>query len=293
MTWLRLILECNRDVAEKITDLLERLGAVSVSLEAANEELIVDDFSEQHKIWDQTRITALLHEDTDLDILTGCLRNAAGTDAISSHKVEVLQDQDWVTNYQQQVGPRLFGDILCICPGWSEPPATAKHVLMMDPGLAFGTGSHPTTGLCLDWLVTQEVTDKTVIDFGCGSGILGLSALKLGAKHAWAIDIDSVALAATRKNAERNKLSGKITTALPDQIEIPRTQILMANVLLNPLIELAEKFSDLSLPGADIVLSGILATQAEQCLAVYARWFTMSQPLFSNEWAMLVGKRKI
>ncbi len=291
MAWLRLSLDCSKQGAEIIQDLLERFGAISVSLEAISDELIVDHNSREQQLWEQTRVIALLDEATDLDILTGCLRNAVGNDAISNHSIKLLQDQDWVSNYHLQFGPRIFGEKLCICPGWSDPPASIKHILMMDPGLAFGTGSHPTTSLCLNWLVEQDLKDRTVIDYGCGSGVLALSALKLGAKFTWAVDIDPVAVMATRDNAVRNDLSEKIRVGLPDEDDnIPRSSLLIANVLLNPLMELAGKFSRMLIPGADIVLSGILVTQVDDCLAAYNRWFTMNQPVFSEEWGMLTGK---
>ena len=292
MAWLQLTLESNREDADKLSELLEQFGAISVSLSAISDELLFGQMDTGHEhLWEHTRVTALLYEDTDLDTLLVTLSKRAGHNHIFKHRIELLSDKDWVSEYQHAHGVRLFSDKFCICPSWCTPPDHVANILMLDPGLAFGTGTHDTTSLCLEWLIENDVQGKTVIDYGCGSGILALAALKLGAIKAIAIDIDPQALEATKVNAEKNQLMDRIIITLPDEIDIKAADILLANVLLNPLKELAPVLSRLVQPQGKIVLSGILAIQAEECLAVYQSWFNMNPPVFQREWAMLDGVR--
>src|SRR3972149_5303505 len=293
MAWLQLTFESNRESANTLSELLEKFGAVSVSLSASSNELLFGQGSSKSEdLWEQTRVTALLHEDTDLDTLIVVARNRVGANQIRQHQIELIEDRDWVSEYQQTHGPRIFGDQLCICPGWCTPPDHIPNILMLDPGLAFGTGTHDTTGMCLDWLPGHDVFGKQGVGYGCGSGVLALAALKLGAAHAWAVDIDAQALEATRANADRNQLSDQITIMHPDAIELPVVDMLLANVLLNPLKILATKFAGLVSADGVVVISGILATQAEECLAAYQSWFNMQTPVFRREWALLEGTRK-
>lgn len=293
MAWLQLSLESNKKDAELLTELLEQFGAISVSLSAISNELLFgQQENDNQQLWERTCITALLHDDIDLDTLLVTLNRRVGNDHILGHKIELLPDKDWVSDFQNSHGIRLFSDKLCICPGWCAPPDNVSTVLMLDPGLAFGTGSHDTTSMCLEWLTENDISGKSVIDYGCGSGILALAALKLGASTAYAIDIDPQALIAARENAEKNRLSDRITISLPGDINLQKTDFLLANVLLNPLKDLASLFANLVQPGGKIILSGILATQAEECQKVYQSWFDITPPVFRNEWAMLEGVRR-
>jgi len=293
MAWLQLTFASNRESARTLSDLLEQFGAVSVSLSATSNELLIDQNSpDSEDLWEQTRVTALLHTDTDLDALIAVARNRVGTDQIWHHHIELIEDRDWVSDFQQNYGSRIFKDQLCICPSWCTPPEQIPNILLLDPGLAFGTGTHDTTSLCLDWLIGHNVCGKQVVDYGCGTGILALAALKLGATHAWAVDIDEQALEATRINADRNQLADQITIMHPDEIDLPAVDVLLANILLIPLMDLAPKFAELVLEDGVVVITGILATQAEECLAAYQSWFNMQAPVFSREWALLEGARK-
>jgi ribosomal protein L11 methyltransferase len=293
MVWLQLTFASNRESARTLSELLEQFGAVSVSLSAISNELLVgQNSSESEALWEQTRVTALLHADTDLDTLIAVARNRVGADQIRQHHIELIEDRDWVSEYQQTHGSRIIKDLLCICPSWCRPPDHIPNHLLLDPGLAFGTGTHDTTSLCLDWLVDHDISGKQVVDYGCGSGILALAALKLGAAHAWAVDIDTQALEATRINADRNQLSDQITIMHPDKIDLPSVDVVLANILLNPLMDHAAKFAGLVTANGTVVVSGILATQVEECLAVYQSWFNMQTPVFSREWALLEGARK-
>lgn len=291
MSWLQLELETHQAQAEELSELLEQFGAVSVTLTAASDETVFDAESETKKLWDKTRLIALLHPDSDLDIMLVCLRDRIGADNIFNHKIELLKDKDWVSEFKSAHRPLFFSNRICVCPSWCEPPENNIPTLILDPGLAFGTGSHPTTSLCIEWLAENDVTDKVVIDYGCGSGILAMVAALLGAKQVYAVDIDEQALQAARDNIDRNKLSEKITVSHVDDASLPVTDILVANILMNPLKDLTETFSTLVKPGGNLVLSGLLHIQAEECLAAYASCFNMDEPVFNLEWTRLHGIR--
>lgn len=283
MSWLQLELELEtyQAQAEELSDLLEQFGAVSVTLTAASDEPVFDAESETKKLWDKTRLTALLHPDSDLDIILVCLRDRIGADNIFSHKIELLKDKDWVSEFKAAHQPLFFSSRVCISPSWCEPPENNIPTLILDPGLAFGTGSHPTTSLCIEWLAENDVTGKVVIDYGCGSGILAMVAALLGAKKVYAVDIDGQALKAARENINRNKLTEKIIVSHVDGLSLPVADILVANILMNPLKDLTEIFSTLVKPGGNLVLSGLLHVQAEECLAAYASCFNMDEPVFN------------
>ncbi len=295
MSWLQLELETNQAKAEELSELLEQLGAVSVSLTASSSEPLFDvavqDVSESKKFWQKTRVVALLHPDTDLDIMLVCVRDRIGAENIYHHKIESLKDKDWVSEFKAEHQPLFFSDRVCICPSWCEQTDNNIPTIILDPGLAFGTGSHPTTSLCVEWLAENDLTNKVVIDYGCGSGILAMVAALLGAKQVYAVDIDPQAIQAARDNIDRNGLAKKIEVAHVDECSLPVADILLANILMNPLKELAAKFSDLTRPGSDIILSGLLHVQADECLSVYSDYFNMYTPVFNSEWARLHGTK--
>jgi ribosomal protein L11 methyltransferase len=293
MSWLQLILESDLESAEQLSELLELFGAVSISMSAMSDEKIFGQAIEKDPVlWQRTRIEALLHEDTDLDTLLVCLRNRVGADRIDKHEISVLEDRDWVNEFKFGHGVKIFADRLCVCPSWCELPRDDIAHIILDPGLAFGTGTHETTAACLEWLASNDIKNKSVIDFGCGSGILALAAVKLGADKVYAVDIDPQALQATKENAKRNNVTDQLVIAHPDKIQLPAVDVLVANVLLNPLQELANHFSELVRLHGDLVLSGLLSTQAEECLAAYQSWFNMDEPVFKQEWSLLHGTRK-
>ena len=297
MPWLQLTLGSDAESAVQMAALLAKFEAVSVSFSAANDEKIFDCeppvSKENLDLWQEVRIVALLHMDTDLDVLLGCLRNKIGHDLQLDYALTVLEDSnDWVQFSQSEHGIKVFADRLCICPSWCEPPKNSMQVVYLDPGLAFGTGTHETTAACLEWLAKHSLAGKSLIDYGCGSGILALAAVKLGAQHVYAVDIDSQAVQVSKENAKINNVSDQLVIANANDIELPAVDVLVANLLLNPLNQLAGCFADLVHASGDLVLSGLLATQVEDCMAVYQRWFVMSEPIFKQEWAMLHGVRK-
>lgn len=289
MSWLQLELETNQAQAEELTELLEQLGAVSVTLTAASDDPVFDAEGETKKLWHKTRLIALLHPDADLDIILVCLRDRVGAENIFSHKIELIKDKDWISEFKAAHQPLIFSDRVCISPSWCDLPEHDLPTLILDPGLAFGTGTHPTTSSCIEWLAEHDLKGKTVIDYGCGSGILAMVAAILGAKQVYAVDIDEQAIQAAKENAERNNLSSKINISLVEEAPLPVVDILVANILMNPLKELVEEFSTIIQSGGDIVLSGLLHVQAEECLAAYSSCFNMDKPIFNQEWTRLHG----
>lgn len=291
MFWLQLTLESDPENAKKLVEMLQRFDAVSISLSASSNEPIFAVDTEKTNLWERTRITALLDKNIDIDTLLICLRNHVGTENIHSHAISILKDRQWVDQFQASHKPQIIAERLCICPTWCPAPENDIATVYLSPGIAFGTGKHTTTAACLNWMANHNITDKSLIDYGCGSGILALAALKLGAKKVYAIDVDPQALQSTKDNAQRNHISTQLCISHPDAIELPTADILVANILLQPLQTLSNHFAHLLRPGGDIVVSGLLATQADICSKTYARWFTMDAPIFSNEWALLHGIR--
>ena len=209
-----------------------------------------------------------------------------------AHKIEQLEDKDWEREWMDNFHPMRFGERLWICPSWRDVPDENAVNVMLDPGLAFGTGTHPTTSLCLQWLDSLDLTGKTVIDFGCGSGILAIAALKLGAAKAIGIDIDPQAIQASRDNAERNGVSDRLELYLPkDQPEEMKADVVVANILAGPLRELAPLISVLPVSGGLLGLSGILASQAESVCDAYADSFTLDPVVEKEEWCRITGRK--
>ncbi|MEW6692942.1 MAG: 50S ribosomal protein L11 methyltransferase, partial [Pseudomonadota bacterium] len=205
-----------------------------------------------------------------------------------------VEDQDWERAWMDQFQPLRFGEKLWIVPSWIEAPDAEAVNILLDPGLAFGTGTHPTTALCLEWLDGADMAGKTVLDYGCGSGILAIAALKLGATDAWGIDIDPQALTATRDNAARNGIeASRLHTGLPGALPKDALfDVLLANILMGPLIELAPTLTGHVRPGGRLVLSGLLGEQAEEVMAAYAADFDFDPPALKEGWARLTALRR-
>lgn len=294
MAWLKLSVTTAAAKAEELSEFLELFGAQAVSFEGISDEKIFahPDEANEQVLWQSTEVSGLLPDDVDMDILLVCMRERIGVEAIKNRSITLIQDKDWEQDYKNSVALQWIGESICICPSWLPAPESTIAPIILDPGLAFGTGTHATTRLCLQWLESIELNGKTVIDFGCGSGILALAAARLGADKVYAIDIDPQAIDATQANAEKNNLSEKIIATLPNQLTIPPSPVLVANVLLNPLKELSEELSLLVNVGGQIGLSGLLATQTDECLASYNQWFNMSTPNIEQEWAFINGVRK-
>jgi len=291
MSWLQLELETNQTYAEELSVFLEEFGAISICLTASSDEPIFDEGTEDNILWHKTKLTVLLNSKCDIDSLLFQLHQHFGGDAIYCHKIEFLKDKDWVREFKSKYQPIFFSNKICISPSWCKPSENEILTIILDPGLAFGTGIHPTTSLCIEWFCQNNIDNKIVIDYGCGSGILAMVAVKFGAKKVFAIDIDEQALKTARENIAKNKLDEKILVDHPKNVIIPKADILVANILQNPLKKLLKEFSSLTKSGSHIILSGLLAEQAEQCSAAYEAHFNMDKPVLRENWTSLHGVR--
>jgi ribosomal protein L11 methyltransferase len=257
-------------------------------LQDAADQPILEPGVGETPLWDNCILTALF----SASVNTAAIIEQINAVLYFSIKAEwqLVEDKDWSQEWKKHFKPIPCSEgRLWICPSWLEAPEPNAVNLRLDPGLAFGTGSHPTTMLCLNWLEKQSLEGKTVIDFGCGSGILGIAALLLGAEKVWAIDNDPQALLASRDNAQRNGIPDeRLITLLPEQIPVEaKADIMVANILAKPLIDLAQKISALTLPKGQLCLSGILSHQIDQVSAAYAEQFIFEPVAAEDDWAQL------
>ena len=292
MPWLRLTLTSHETHADSLGELLGKFSPAALSFKPASAEPVFGEGDDPGGYWERTSVSALFQPDVDLDIVLACARNQLGSANLLDCRVEAVADEDWVESHKAAFSPRVFGGRLCVCPSWHKPPPGVDGVIELDPGLAFGTGSHATTALCLEWLAGQDLAGCHVVDYGCGSGILGLAAARLGARAVTAVDVDPQALRATAANAKINGLAGRIVTVPPGDPRISEADVLVANILLNPLLGLVDTFSGLLHAGGRLALSGILANQAEDCSEAYTPAFEMDGAIYQDEWALLTGIRR-
>ena len=292
MNWLQISITATAAQAEDIENTLMAQGALSVTVVDAADQPLLEPGPGETPIWDRTRITGLFSDDENIALLRDRLLHALGEDIAHEISIEKLEDREWTRAWMEHFKPMCFGKRMWVVPEGFSPPDPDATNMRLDPGLAFGTGTHPTTALCLEWLDACELTGKTVIDYGCGSGILAIAALLLGAIQAWAVDNDPQALVATRENARKNAVDKHIDTLFPAELPAIQADICMANILAGPLLELAPILADHTRPGGKIILSGILADQADQVRARYSEWFDMPEPTLRSEWARLEGTRK-
>jgi len=264
-------------------------GALSVTLQDAADQPILEPGVGETPLWDSCVIKALFPSTIDTDAVSLQLQAQLQFLSQSELRWELLEDKDWSQEWKKYFKPMKCGDRLWICPSWAEAPEPGAINLLLDPGLAFGTGSHPTTHLCLRWLDQQDLKGKTLIDYGCGSGILGIAALLLGADKVIAIDNDPQALLASRDNAQRNQIADqRLITCLPDAIpDNSLADIMVANILAAPLIQLAGRITDLTAPGGLLCLSGLLETQITDVSAPYREYFDFGAAGLEDEWAQL------
>ena len=292
MTWLSLKLAVDGDRAEALSDALMAAGALSVAIEDrdAGTEAEAPQFGEpglaDPKSWQHNWLVALLAADADVPALIAAL----GLPADSEHQVETVEEQDWVRLTQSQFDPIPISGRLWIVPSWHEAPDPEAITIVLDPGLAFGTGSHPTTRLCLKWLEANLADGVTVLDYGCGSGILAIAAARLGAAKVVGVDIDPQAVQSARDNARANGVTAEFL--LPDQLRAGVYDVVVANILTNPLKALMPLLAAHVRVGGRIVLSGILDAQAEEVMAIYAQAFAMRHEATEEGWALLTGVRK-
>lgn len=292
MPWLQVRLAISPEQAETYEDALLEVGAVSVTFMDAEDQPIFEPELNTTPLWSHTHLLALFEADTDAGAVFAHLQLL--TDApLPEHHAEVIEDQDWERSWMDNFQPMRFGRRLWIVPSWHEAPEPEAVNLLLDPGLAFGTGTHPTTALCLEWLDGQQLQDTQVLDFGCGSGILAIAALLLGARQAVGTDIDVQALEASRDNARRNGIADdRFPVYLPADLPVQEADVLVANILAGPLVSLAPQLSGLVRPGGLLALSGILAEQGEEVAAAYARDFELDPIANRDGWVRISGRRR-
>jgi ribosomal protein L11 methyltransferase len=296
MPFLQLTLAIGSANPEPFEEALLELGATSITLEDAADDPVLEPAPGTTPLWPTVRLKALFDATTDRVALRNALE-AQFAQSLAPVAFDDVADRVWEREWLKDFRPMRFGRRLWICPAGLRPDQPedqrASQVFIdLDPGLAFGTGTHPTTALCLEWLDGAELADTTVIDFGCGSGVLAIAALKLGAKHAVAVDIDPQAIIATVANAERNGVSDRLIAAPVDEAELSSADVVLANILAEPLQQLAEQLARLVRKDGHIVLSGLLSSQAQRLATLYATWFDMAAVSTRDNWARLAGTRR-
>ena len=289
MSWLRIVVDANRDEGPAIETVLQQHGAVSVSFEDRADEPVFELLPGETPLWSEIRVTGLFPRDALAPAILTAIKTALGHTLVDS-RVELLADQDWERVWLDRFQPTRVGHNLWICPTHMDPPDPDAVTIFIDPGLAFGSGTHPTTAMCLDWLSRQDLRDRTVLDYGCGSGILAIAALKLGAREAWGVDIDPRALDVASDNARTNDVGGRFHTCLPQDLATKDFDVLVANILSGPLIALSGTFHGLIVPNGLIALSGILAAQADEVADAYASGFRLVSRQ-QDGWTLLSGAR--
>ena len=293
MAWLTLTVNADAHYADSLSDVLLELGALSVDIHDAQADTPQEQalFGEPGEpaphLWSYNLVTALFPEDAPIDAIMLQASHAIGLKQPLAYSSATLADNDWVRLTQSQFNPIRISQRLWIVPTWHTPSDPAAINITLDPGLAFGTGSHPTTRLCLRWLDANIKGGESVLDYGCGSGILAIAALKLGAASATGVDLDAQAVQASRDNAAANQVQAKFY--LPDDVSRHQADIVVANILTNPLKVLAPLLAGATRQGGQIVLSGILSEQAEEVMAIYGQWFDLEPPVREEGWACLSG----
>jgi ribosomal protein L11 methyltransferase len=323
MPFLQLTLPIGSADPEPFEDALMEAGALSITLEDAGDDPVLEPPPGATPLWPTVRIKALFDANEDRESLAERLHSTPLNWPVAHF--ETLADRAWEREWLKDFKPMRFGRRLWICPGGQRPSASSLQApvqtragelaeavpsplalsqkgegelaeavfIELDPGLAFGTGTHPTTRLCLEWLDGTDLHGRTVIDYGCGSGVLAVAALKLGASHAQGVDIDEQALTATIDNAARNEVLDRLQVCNARSMPREPANIVLANILAEPLIELADRLAELVLPRGSIVLSGLLEKQAEQVARRYQPWFDIAPVVVSDGWARLDGRRRV
>ncbi|GLQ98435.1 50S ribosomal protein L11 methyltransferase [Dyella mobilis] len=298
MPWLELTLIVRAEQQPRVEEALDDLGALSITLQDADaetpdEQAIFEPGVGELPLWPTITLNALFDADSDRRGLTEALGELLPwlePDQLSYRDVE---DEDWERAWMDQFKPMPFGRRLWIYPWNIEPPQDDSVIVRLDPGLAFGSGTHPTTALCLEWLDSLDIVGKRVIDYGCGSGILAIAALKLGAASAVGVDNDPQALTASSDNAERNDVADRLALFLPEDFAGEPADVFVANILAGPLGELAPTFAAAAKPGAPFAISGILRGQQDELVARYGEWFDALRVDTREDWVRISGCRRV
>lgn len=289
--WRQLTATVADSAAEAVAELLDRLGALSVSLEDAGDQPLFEPKPGETPLWSSTHVTGLFDDSVDTAIVRLAVEQHF-TGQLSAWREDELADQVWERAWLEHFKPMAFGKRLWICPSGFEPPSPDGIIVSLDPGLAFGTGNHATTALCLEWLDGEDLADRSILDYGCGSGILAVAALKLGAQRAYGLDIDPQALTASAENARKNDVADRLELLLADAKPPPPTDLVIANILAQPLIELAPRIVSAVRSGGRLALSGILASQLDSVRDAYRADIVLDPPRFREDWALISGTRR-
>ena len=308
MHWRQFVMDLDALDPALVEDLFSRLGACSVTLSDAGDDPVLEPGPGETPLWSNTRVTGLFSADTDMEAFRGALTAGLGIRQLPRHHVEELADRAWEREWLNDFGDMQFGRRLWICPtehsvetGSSEnepsgPNSDDAVIVRLDPGLAFGTGTHPTTAMCLEWLDGIDLKGKTLLDYGCGSGVLAIAALKLGCSSATGMDIDPQAVTATRQNAADNGAGDKLlVTGSPESIE-GEFDVVVANILAGPLVQFANSITSLLSRGGMLALSGVLCEQANEVMQAYRHWIEFDEPEFREQdgqmWSRLTGWKR-
>ena len=291
-SWIQIRIKASEETAEQISEYLVDIGSQAVTFMDAKDTPIYEPKLGEVTYWTDTIVTGLFDADEDMDRVVNYLKQQPLLSDDFSHKIEALEDKDWEREWMDNFHPMKFGERLWICPSWREVPDPDAVNIMLDPGLAFGTGTHPTTALCLQWLDGLDLTGKTVVDFGCGSGILAIAALKLGAKRVIGIDIDPQAIQASEENAKRNGVEDQLELYLPNDQPQLQADVVVANILAGPLQELAEVITGYVRSEGHLALSGILQSQSEKLTTVYQQHCHLDPVVEKDEWIRISGIKK-
>ena len=288
--WIQLVFITDPVSAEVLSEALEEVGSAAVTMLDAADQALFDTEQSETSLWDQTRLIALFPDEIDPDLILALIKQK--TTNLPPHEVIPLQNEDWERAWMSRFKPLQFGDKIWVCPSWETPPDPNAINLILDPGMAFGTGTHETTSLCLGWLADHQsvIQNKKIIDYGCGSGILAIAAARLGAESVWAVDIEQQALNSTKENAQSNGVLKRLTISGQNEEKKIKADLIVANILANPLIALAPLFAEYSATAGHIILSGILKQQVSRVLEAYQSFFTFSDPVYKDEWSLLEGR---
>lgn len=292
MPWLQISCVAGREAAPALEAAFEQTGALSVTMVDAGDTPILEPAAGETPLWDRIRITAIYTQHTDPLPIAALLIAVPAGPAPDDIRTAVLEDRSWEQAWLDHFGPSRYGRRLWVCPAGRDPPDRNAVVVRIEPGLAFGTGTHATTRMCLEWLDGADLVGARVVDYGCGSGILAIAAARLGARSVAAVDHDPQALTATRHNAAANGVSAVVEVGPPTALPDASVDILLANILSGPLVALAPVLASALRPGARLVLSGILDQQRPAVTAAYRPWVGFEQPVSRDGWVCLPGIRR-
>lgn len=293
-TWLQLRFVCDDKTAARLAGFLSDVGSLAVSLDDAEDQPLYEPPPGTTPLWTSTRVTGLFPGTSSSAPLLAELQRRLAPQPLPVPALAVLEDQEWVRLYQDAFEPTCFGGRLWVVPSWAQAPAfeAGQVGMVLDPGLAFGTGTHPTTAMCLAWLAGENILHGQVVDYGCGSGILSVAAAKLGARRVWAVDNDRQALEATRRNADANGVGQQVQVHTPVDLPPLTADLLVSNILANTLSGLARTLSTLLVPGGRLALAGILEAQSPAVIASFAPWCALHALEVRDGWVLLAGTRE-